>query len=310
LATIYDVAKAVGCAPSTVSKYLTKNGYVSAQLGERIAKAMQELDYHYNGMAVNLSKNINDRIGVLVPLLDHPYFQELTSAISIAAAKQGKEVVLMPTNYQTAREQRFLDELEHRLVGSLIVTSHQLPYQKISQYQRFGSLVFCEDLADDDLKTVRTNRLAVFKQLFERLKKEGDRKIGFLMIRPADQSRSTREAFQAYRAVFGRQPNSDYVRYSCRTLADGRRRMHELLPVNLDAVLTEGDATAAGAFQELRRAGQQTVVIGQGNQLPSQLLGFTSIDQCFRQMGQAAVDLALHKQDQISREIKFKIIWR
>lgn len=310
MATIYDVAKAVGCAPSTVSKYLTKNGYVSAQLGERIVNAMEELDYHYNGMAVNLSKNINDRIGVLVPLLDHPYFQELTNAISIAAAKQGKEVVLMPTNYQTAREQRFLDELEHRLVGSLIVTSHQLPYQEISQYQRFGSLVFCEDLAGNDLKTVRTNRLAIFKQLFERLKDDGNRKIGFLMIRPASQSRSTREAFQAYQAVFGCQPNSNYVRYSCRTFADGRRGMNELLHAKLDVIFTEGDATAAGAFQELRRTGQQTEVIGQGNQLPSQLLGFTSIDQRFCQMGQAAIDLALHKQDRFSREIKFKIIWR
>ncbi|MEE6647343.1 hypothetical protein PS395_05705 [Limosilactobacillus pontis] len=45
---------------------------------------------------------------------------------------------------------------------------------------------------------------------------------------------------------------------------------------NLQVILTESDISAAGARQV---AGPKVVVIGQGNQLLSQLLGFPSIDQ-------------------------------
>lgn len=86
MTTIYDVAKAVGCAPSTVSKYITKNGYVSQQMADKISAAMVKLDYHYNGIARSLSTSTNNRIGIMVPFLDHPYFQSLINAISTAAA--------------------------------------------------------------------------------------------------------------------------------------------------------------------------------------------------------------------------------
>ncbi len=309
MTTIYDIAKKVGCAPSTVSKYLTKHGHVSQQLGKQIGQAMQELDFHYNGMAAHLSKNINNRIGVMVPFFDHPYFQALTNAISIAAAKVGKEVVLMPTSYRPSKERYYLNELEHRLVNSLIITSHHLPYEEIAPYQRFGNLVFCEDLDDSAIRTVRTNRLAVLKELFQALKDQGYLRLGFLLIRPPKESRSTREIFQAYRAIYGYQVSRENVCYHCRNLVDGRQAVQKLLPLKVDAVLTEGDATAAGAYQVIHEVGQSTMVIGQGNQLPSQLLNFTSIDQRYQQMGQTAVDLALGKVP-LADEIKFKIIWR
>lgn len=90
MTTIYDVAKEVGCAPSTVSKYITKNGYVSQQMGHRITAAMKKLDYHYNGMARNLSMRTNNRLGNMVPYLDHPYFQGLVNSISIEATKDNQ----------------------------------------------------------------------------------------------------------------------------------------------------------------------------------------------------------------------------
>ncbi|WP_367329322.1 LacI family DNA-binding transcriptional regulator [Limosilactobacillus sp.] len=76
MTTIYDIAKLVGCAPSTVSKYITKHGYVSQALGEKIAAAMRDLDYHYNGIARILSTNSSNRIGVMVPLPRPPLLSE------------------------------------------------------------------------------------------------------------------------------------------------------------------------------------------------------------------------------------------
>ena len=44
MTTIYDVAKEVGCAPSTVSKYITKHGNVSKKMAAKIDRAMVKLD--------------------------------------------------------------------------------------------------------------------------------------------------------------------------------------------------------------------------------------------------------------------------
>lgn len=311
MTTIYDIAKTVGCAPSTVSKYLTRNGYVSAELSERIAQAMLALDYHYNGLASQLSKQTSNRIGVLVPFLDHPYFQALITAISVAAAAQGKEIVIMPTAYQPLQERRYLSELTHQLVGALIVTSHALPTAEILNYQRFGTLVFCEDLAETTVSVVRTNRTAVLHQLFTRLQATAPTPTGLLLIRDPAVSRSTQEIFQAYQDVWGSAPAKTAIQYGCHNFQEGQAGMRRLLDANpqLSAVVTESDATAAGALTVCQQTQRAVTVIGQGNQLPSQLMQFSSIDQSATAMGQAAVQLAL-SQHPATRQVRFKINWR
>lgn len=312
MTTIYDIAKEVGCAPSSVSKYLTQNGYVSEQLSAKIAAAMQKMDYHYNGMARALSRNTNNRIGILVPFLDHPYFQSLITVISEAAAKHGKEIVIMPTNYDPLKERFYLEELVHRLVGSMIITSHSLPYQDINHYQKYGNVVFCEDITEKGVKAVQTNRLETLISLFQELKSQQLSHIGLLLVRPSKDSRTTQETFTAYKRVFGHLPTISQVAYNCRSYEDGQQYFSQIFAKspNLDAILTESDDSAAGAFHMAALQSQQIKIIGQGNQVLSKVLGFTSIDQHLKNIGQAAVKIALNQATNTSSVIKFKIIWR
>lgn len=312
MTTIYDIAKEVGCAPSSVSKYLTKNGYVSKQLSAKIAAAIQKTDYHYNGMARELSRNTNNRIGILVPFLDHPYFQRLITTISEAAATHGKEIVIMPTKYDPLKEKFYLEELVHRLVGSMIITSHSLPYQEINQYQKYGNVVFCEDIAEKNVKAVRTNRLETLTSLFQELKNQQLSNIGLLLARPSKDSRTTQETLMAYKQVFGHLPTLEQVAYNCRSYEDGQRGFNKIFEsaTQLDAILTESDDSAAGAFHMAALQSQPIKIIGQGNQVLSKVLGFSSIDQHLDKLGQMAIKMALNQTNSISSVIKFKIIWR
>ncbi|MBB1079238.1 LacI family DNA-binding transcriptional regulator [Limosilactobacillus sp. STM2_1] len=313
MVTIYDVAKRVGCAPSTISKYITKHGYVSQQLGQRIALAIQELDYHYNGMARSLSTNTNNRIGIMVPFLNHPYFQGLVSAISEAATAVNKEVIIFPTKYDINREKHYLAELEHQLISGLIITSHALPYQEIAQYKRFGEIVFCETLADESVKSVNINRYSAFIDLFKTLKKNVKSNIGFLLIRPAKQSITTRDTLKAYQEVFHSPIPSNSIQYHCCTAPDGQKAVAKIIKKNpqLQVLLTEGDASAAGAFKYLQKIKHDHImIIGQGNRLPSQLLNFSSIDQHITQIGQKAVALVLDHSARKKEDVSFNIIWR
>lgn len=309
MTTIYDIAKRVGCAPSTVSKYITKHGYVSQALGEKIAAAMRDLDYHCNGIARILSTNSSNRIGVMVPFLDHPYFQGLVNAITMAAATIDQEVTILPTAYSPAKERRCLDELEHRLIDSLIVTSHTLPYQEITPYGKKHPIVFCETISDPTVRSVHIDRQAALTELFQTLRHRHLDRIGCLFIRPAKESVTTAETLAAYRQVFGQPLSPDLVRYHCRSFADSQQLTTELLATtpNLQVILTESDISAAGARQV---AGPKVVVIGQGNQLLSQLLGFPSIDQHLPEIGQQAVRLTQQPARPAEKKIKFNIIWR
>lgn len=124
-----------GYAPSTVSKYLTHHGYVSQAAGKKIEQAMIDLDYHYNALARLLNEGASSRLGIMVPYLDQPYFQELVQSMITASVQQQQEVVILPTNYDTSLDQLYLDRLEHQLLGQLIVTSHALPLEQIAKYQ-------------------------------------------------------------------------------------------------------------------------------------------------------------------------------
>ena len=309
--TIYDVAKAAGYAPSTVSKYLTHHGYVSQAAGKKIEQAMVDLDYHYNGLARLLNEGASSRLGIMVPYLDQPYFQELVQSIMNVSVQQQREVIILPTNYDTGLEQLYLDRLEHQLIGQLIITSHALPLEQIVNYQKFAPIVVCERSAHLPIRSVYNDRLGTFKQLFEKIKAAGQTHIGLILARPASQSRSTEEVLTAYAEVFGEKIAPNLVRYHGKTLADGIREAKQLQQIDdqLQVVLTEGDTTAAGAYSEYQKSGTKVTVIGQGNELPSQLLGFSTIDYHLGEVGRQAVAL-LAEEDVRSVAVPVEIVDR
>ena len=74
MASIKDVARRAGVAPSTVSLVLNNTGYVSEKTREKVEKAMKELDYMPNELARNLYRNKTNIIGIIIPHIDHPFF--------------------------------------------------------------------------------------------------------------------------------------------------------------------------------------------------------------------------------------------
>lgn len=308
MTTIYDIARAVGCSPSTVSKYITKHGYVSEALGKRIASTMTKLDYHYNGVARALSTSTNHQIGVMVPFMDHPYFQGLVNAICIAAAKENKEVTIFTTEFTPAKEQQCIQALAHRLIGSLIITSHTLPCQQIIAASAGRPVVFCENITDPAVTAVAIDRTTALTALFQSFQKRGKDSIGCLFIRRAEESVTTAETLAAYQQVFGHPLKPSLVRYHCWTFEEGQRAGQSLLNTNphLQAILTESDVTAAGVAKLVG----SPVVIGQGNQLLSRLLNFSSIDQHLDLIGQQAVALTSRDEQPTKEKVKFDLIWR
>lgn len=65
--TIKDIARELGVSPSTVSRALADSGEVSEKIKELVKTKAEEMNYHPNVLARNLSSRKSGVIGVIVP---------------------------------------------------------------------------------------------------------------------------------------------------------------------------------------------------------------------------------------------------
>src|SRR5215218_10794003 len=92
--TIYDVAKAAGVAPSTVSRAFSRPGRVNAATAERIRLVAEELGYRVNPLARALSTARSRMIALVVSDVANPFYSEIIRGAQAEAAQAGYTIVL------------------------------------------------------------------------------------------------------------------------------------------------------------------------------------------------------------------------
>ena len=88
MATIKDVAKRAGVAPSTISKYIN-GGHVLEENAEAIRAAIEELNYRVNPFARNLKTQQSRSIGILLPDISAPFFGNVLNAMDKVFRQHG-----------------------------------------------------------------------------------------------------------------------------------------------------------------------------------------------------------------------------
>src|SRR5947209_9233245 len=92
--TIYDVARAAGVAPSTVSRAFSRPGRVNAATAERIRLAADELGYRANPLARALSTARSRMLALVVSDVANPFYSEIIRGAQAAAAQAGYTLLL------------------------------------------------------------------------------------------------------------------------------------------------------------------------------------------------------------------------
>lgn len=109
--TIADVARAADASAATVSRVLNGGTAVDAALAERVRRAVAELGYRPNPAARGLARGRLGTVGVLVPDLANPYFEEILKAVSAAARAVGTRVVVADSDEDPQAERELAEEL-------------------------------------------------------------------------------------------------------------------------------------------------------------------------------------------------------
>lgn len=132
MVTIKDVAKRAGVSVASVSRYINKNGYVRSETGEKIAEAIQELNYVPNEVARSLFQKKSKIIGVLLPDIANPYFPLLAKGIEETLIKNGYMMLLANTSDSEVQLQQYITTFIQNNVSGIITALPIAPIQDIS----------------------------------------------------------------------------------------------------------------------------------------------------------------------------------
>ncbi len=117
--TIYDIAKKLNLATSTISRGLKDHPTIGKKTILRIKKTAAEMGYRPNNLAASLRGNKMKTIGVLLPIVN-PFLSSLISGIEIAAQKAGYTVLIMQSHDSYQEEVNLTQSLYDNRVSGVI----------------------------------------------------------------------------------------------------------------------------------------------------------------------------------------------
>lgn len=180
--TIYDVAKLAGISVATASRVLSGSNYpVSAATRQKIRDAATRLNYVPNTLAKSLRHRTNPDVGVVLPSVSNPFYQQALIGISDVLTQNDCNIILCNTNLSADKEHTCLRQLYERQVKSVILSSVDTSSDVIREFSQKGMRFVLLDQFFEDLETpgLRFDTYTGAKLAVEHLIQQGHKKIAF-----------------------------------------------------------------------------------------------------------------------------------
>ncbi|GAB2557807.1 LacI family kdg operon repressor [Gracilibacillus alcaliphilus] len=120
--TIADVAALAGVSKSTVSQYLNNRfDYMGEATKQKIAAAIQQLNYRPNMVARSLKQKSSTTIGVIVANILHVFSTQVIRAIEDFCQEKGFHVIVCNADDNPDKERNYIQMLRAKQVDGIIV---------------------------------------------------------------------------------------------------------------------------------------------------------------------------------------------
>ena len=144
MATMRDVAHHAGVSAKTVSRVINNDRYVSAEVRERVERAIDELQYVPNMLAVTFRAGRDAAIGVAVPGVADPFFASIIDAVEREASRRDVAVILTSVGWEPTHEQRSIEAVLKRQVAGMIICPVGRDMSYLRPWQKRTPLVFVD----------------------------------------------------------------------------------------------------------------------------------------------------------------------
>lgn len=221
LATIYDVAKAAGVSPKTVSRVLNSDAPVGASTRKAVEQAMRELGYVPSNAARMMRSNRSGLIGLITGAISMtPELPQaaglpelfIVQGIQRTIAQSGKTLMIADTGGNSDQVPSLVQTfLEHRVEGLIYVADYHR-HVRLPPVPADTPLVLANCFDDAGTPCVLPDDRRGMHDLVHRLITAGHRRIAYLTLR-ADlvATRSRREGYIAALAEASIPYDNEYV---------------------------------------------------------------------------------------------------
>ncbi len=303
--TMNDVAKEAGVSVATVSRVINGNYKVSKKLERKVQNAMKKLHYYPSTLARSFKIQQTMLVGVIVPLIDHPFYSRLAMAIEKKLFEHDYRAIICNSEENEERERAYIEMLLRQRVDGFIINSAVM---NMSYFHELEGLEIPYILIDRDLPEADCSKVFGDNSQggyigMEHLINLGHRRIGVVgapaHTEPiARRIRGTREAMAAHNIP----DDPDLLITGDTQLFDMGYRSAEKL-MSLDnpptAIFCLTDVTAVGAMHAVSERGlkipEDISILGYDNiPIASYMIPqLTTIEQPIMNMGETAVELLL-----------------
>ncbi len=152
--TIYDVAEKAGVSITTVSRFLNNSSNISAKTGQRIAHAIEVLDYVPHGNTGTRTNRTVGRVGVLTPFFPAPSFIERLEGMTPVFKEHNYEMVIYTIEGPEQLNEYLTSVPFTKRIDGLILMSVKLSPEQHRTLKSSGLQVVLVESDDDNYSRV------------------------------------------------------------------------------------------------------------------------------------------------------------
>ncbi|MQA87951.1 MAG: LacI family DNA-binding transcriptional regulator [Streptosporangiales bacterium] len=181
--TIRQVAAAAGVSTATVSRVLAGTQAVSPELAERVRQTAASLGYRPNVLAQGLARGRSGVVGVLVPNLANPYFNDTIKALMHSAERDGYRVIVADSDERRENELPLGESLLRWSDGLVLVASRAAPTalrRLVGAHKPVVAVNHKPKPEIDEFVHISVNAYTPMRELCRHLVREGHRRIVYL----------------------------------------------------------------------------------------------------------------------------------
>lgn len=132
--TFADIAEYTGFSKTTISRYFNNPDSITLENQEKIANALEVLDYKENKLARVMANGKTEMVGVIIPNLYMHYYSDILDHIISTYEEYGYKFIVFAGNEDADVERKYINELLSYKTEGLIILSHTLSSKELSEY--------------------------------------------------------------------------------------------------------------------------------------------------------------------------------
>jgi LacI family transcriptional regulator len=259
---INEIAKHAGVSTATVSRTINGSSKVKPETAEKVWRVIHSMGYHPSSYAQALASGKSHLIGLIISDITNPFFPELVRSFEEISLKNGFDVIVANTGYDSSRTAHSVRRMIQRKTEGVAVLTSEMDPGLVHQLEAQHIPVVFLDTAPkgSHAGNIKVNYGMGIMEAMDHIVGLGHRRIGYIggPMKYAS-ARSRRRAFIKCLRKYDIQMNREFIQRGNFKTDGGKSAMERMLKLENrpTAVLAANDLSAIGAMHAALRMGMR-----------------------------------------------------